>query len=405
MFGLRRSRVYLFLLSCLFMTLLFSKVLLDTDIETSTHTVLPGHRLVVDNLITQHELKALMDYSLAEQMLQTPQFDRFRKTYQNFGVVDFQDTMGMIRNSFTYQKNPHFTHFNDSAVNTFEKRISIVRAFTAVQTRIVDYAESFFKCSFKIKSGSIFLRKQLHMKADQYKSPSELNDAAGWLVPVHADDCMLDGYLLTCQDKGPTNEEKLDFLKRDVSVVAFLNSLPDEAGGEFTFIDADRQLLQERWKQLYGDEGGSEQESRSQSKNNHSRPQSKSRIDEENKKQVSHIPPPTRESIRRALHTARRAQEKHTRRDEIRNKSIKRGGGLEEGAGGDTHGRLLDDSRFVQSVVVPATGFNYTVVLPRPGRVVMFNSSVEHVHAATNLIRAQDHRYTLFMFLTVDRDD
>lgn len=47
---------------------------------------------------------------------------------------------------------------------------------------------------------------------------------------------------------------------------------------------------------------------------------------------------------------------------------------------------------------------NYTVVMPKPRRMVMFNSSIANVHAVTQILSETDRRYTLFFFLSVYDD-
>lgn len=380
--------------------ILLGKVLLETDIEESTHVVLPHNRLIVDNLISSQELKILMEYSLEEQELQKPQYDRFRKAYQTFSVSDFRDIITVIDDYFL-SKLTHQSHSdnnkesgfpfrlrNNTAINTITKMRTFMKTAIAVQMRIVDYAETFFNRRFKIKSGSIFLRKQINDDYIIYRSPEELNQADGWLVPIHADNCMTDD-LLECDKVHPTREEKIDFITRDVSVIAFLNELPDDSGGEFTFIDADRRVLHELKKKR-------EQEQRGPMYSEHHRKtlrsmsqESASYTNNNNKHSADLIPPPSRESIRRALSNAIHAQHKRVKNTNNRE-------------------RLLHEteaqSQFVKAVNVPTQGCNYTLVLPLPGRVVIFNSSLENVHAATNLLRPGDHRYTLFMFLTVDKN-
>lgn len=51
-------------------------------------------------------------------------------------------------------------------------------------------------------------------------------------------------------------------------------------------------------------------------------------------------------------------------------------------------------------VCLPA--INYTVVFPKSRRMVMFNTSADHVHAVTQILQESDRRYSLFCFLTTE---
>jgi len=382
------------------------KVLHETDIEKESsihHVVLPGHRLIIDNLISLRELKILMDYSLAEQALQQPEYDLLQQAYQYYGVIDFIDTKGSIDEYIIKQhnlpniSNPHFHPMNNTAVNTIEKMRELMKTVISVQMRIIEYAEAFFKCRFLIKTGSIFQRKRIIVKDTRYKSPLKLNQAEGWLVPVHADNCKLNE-VLECGDISSITEKEKK--SRDVSVIAFLNELPENMGGEFTFIDADKRVIFELWNQQHEHMGVRESQQQQQR-----RRRLKKKFDPESfHRGKPRIPPPSRESIRRALDKAKRSQRQQQEGSDmnIRDSGRDRDRSL-KGSKNDNNS-TKQQIKFVQSIVVPASGLNYTMVFPRPGRVVIFNSSSDNIHAATNLVRPDDHRYTLFMFLTVDKD-
>ena len=94
------------------------------------------------------------------------------------------------------------------------------------------------------------------------------------------------------------------------------------------------------------------------------------------------IPPPSRAAIRRQLQNANIKAKAKTKATDIHS----------------------SDGGFTKVVHVLDGSFNHTVVLPKSGRMVMFNSSIEQIHAVTNLVRNSDQRYTLFMFLTEVRD-
>lgn len=400
---------------------LFSKVL-ENPFEQLDHLVLSDRkRILIENAISPTQVHDVLEFCLHEPKMQLVDSSPSFHGAQRYSVIDINDVFRGIYESINPYKYPHdpnypnlydVDHSNNTVLNSQSKRLKFMKTGIQIQSTIIDYAEAFFQRRYKIKTASVFKRDRLNIENITYsetirrgeESDDELNVANGWLVALHCDNCVLsnDWDCDTTLDSWST-EEQDDFTRRDISVVIFLNDLPEAAGGEFVFVDPDRtrsrvDVRNDRMKKYReelaakeraDEEGRRDRDQSDASPNQNSQghkkkvgnqpplhERSKSRRRELDSATGSSIPPPSREAVRRQLAKAKSRARDHQ----------------------------STDGGYTKSVHVLDGRYNYTLVIPRPGRMVMFNSSIEQIHAVTNLIRNGDQRYTLFMFLTEVRD-
>jgi hypothetical protein len=170
-----------------------------------------------------------------------------------------------------------------------------------------------------------------------------------------------------------TQDELLDFNTRNISAVLYLNELGDDMGGEFVFIDGGPpKLTSTKTRPQQPSAKNNNRFLSSSSDSFYFDSQYQSSDDQTSSRQ---IPPPTRAQIRRAKEHERRKL-----------------------AGGGANSKLL------KTISVKENGLNYTVVESKVRRLLIFNSSVENIHAVTQMLNEKDRRFTLFMFL-FDRDE
>lgn len=422
--------IKVFYILLLNISLLLSKVD-ENPLDNLDHLVLSDRkRIVIDNAVSPTLVNDLLEFCLLEPKIQYVNTSPSFHGEDKFAVIDvndvFQGIFKSMRHDHSADHNPLAYEIDNSTnpvLSTVLKRIKFMDAAIKVQAQIMDYAETFFNRRFKIKTASVFRRGRVNLENMTYgearqagkESDDEVNGGNGWLVSIHCDNCVLSSkWDCDVSPRTWNEQEQEDFTRRHISIVMFLNELPAATGGEFVFVDPDRSrergpAQNERYKEFMKNQVSnninqyqpSEPESPDKHKGedqlkkkgkSHSPPEQLRQQQEYTewtplrRRELEHaigpvIPPPSRAAIRRQLSKARS--------DATRN------------AIADTDASI--DSR-IKSVHVLDGSCNYTVVLPRPGRLVMFNSSVEHVHAVTNLLRQGDQRYTLFMFLTEVRD-
>lgn len=273
--------VQLFLLFVFFTILKPSGSLLNNynellrDYETK---ILKDGRIVIDDAITEKELAGLMkvvnsEYTLYKQENLSTVNDAgnvFKAT-----VMDLPPLVGKPLDSMGHHKHEDKHEKNSILKGTNHDLMSVM-------LRVVNHAEAFFNQTVFMKSAAIFARRQIVVDDSREISPKGLNHAAGWLVPVHTDGCIFAETDWSCEAQ--STPQAIEYYKgKDISVVIFLNDLSEKGGGELVFVDPLKKpsISQRDHHRRLGDEYSYEKRSL--------------------RRTASSIPPPDRQSIRRAL--------------------------------------------------------------------------------------------------------
>lgn len=328
----------------------------ENSLLITNHLSITKDRLIIDDAITERQLKVLLDYINLDPVLEqkNPTSKGFFGDLAKYSYKDMSDIHNKLEEAI--RQKPQENRSSKSHL----KEILFWKEMIAIELQIIDFAESFFRIRLSKKSSAIFARKRIKVDIPAEMSPDKLNNEEGWVVGIHADSCTFDSGTWKCSPPHD-EEERMELSTRHVSIVMFLNELSDSAGGELVFLDP----LQGKHK----------------SKNGHFTRGSASVSDHSKISNVSSQPtPPSRESIRRALI--------------IEKKNIKR----------KLNPTISENikSDYIKAIYISENHINYTVVLPKMRRLAMFNSSVENVHAVTNLLNETDRRITYFMFLKID---
>jgi len=295
-------------------------------------------------------------------------------------------------------------HFNAA----IERNLRWMKLLMEVEVQIIEYAEAYFNLSLAKFNSALFYRAHTILDNGAEKHLAGFNNGEGWLVPIHVDNCRFDQYDWKCV----AGVDRL--FQKQFSVVLFLNDLAhDDAGGEFVFLDSTVKPaggltaeMEAEYESQRKTEGYDRRLRRRAEAND-----SDESIDDYGTYDFEHlqsgagrrrdardiIPPPSRAQIRRALN-----QQRLDKLDEKRRKLSQN----------NQQSKLVDSStreeesttsigKFAKVVSVNSANMNYTVVFPRAGRLAIFNSSADNVHAVTQILNENDRRYTLFMFLRV----
>lgn len=397
----------------------------ENIIEHYDHLILSDSRIIIDNAIPPDMVKELYDFCLAEPKLQN--VDTFLEFHgpSQFSSVDLGDIIrGVYRELDVNHKAVNLkvgpgeriyqvAGCNNTFLSTTNKQVKFSKTAIRLQSIVLDFADAFFHKKFQIRSGTLFKRHHMPLGKSartSYDSPKNLNDAHGWMVPLHCDSCILHPKTFGC-DHTPSiqlPEENLEFTFRDLSVILFLNEFEVATGGEFVFVDALHRDPSAHLRSLPFADTIKLKDNSMKGKGSHTKNEKSSHSDISTSKASSsdggisdgnsevgkiykrrelstdslyHVDPtdtsiilpspPSREQIRRKL--TRDQSNSYASQAEASN---------------------------IKHVTVHDHAYNYTVVFPRAGRLVIFNCSIDQVHAVTNLLKESDHRYTFFMFLT-----
>lgn len=325
----------------------------ENSIIVTDHLEITRERLVIDDAISEKQLKVLDEFMNRDPVLESenPTTISYSGGLAKYSYKDMSDIYHYLHEA------THKVPKTGRSSKSHLKEVLFWKEMVAIELRIIDYAESFFRVRLLKKSSAIFVRKRIKVDIPSEVSPSEVNGEEGWVVGIHADSCTFDSASWTCSPPRD-DKEREELTTRHVSVVMFLNELSDDAGGELVFLDPLQQ--------------STEDESSHSSRNTLSKTARETVGSDV-------IKPPSRDSIRREL----RRERQRIRR------------GLMD---------TSDDSRksqYVKAIHVPDKHINYTVVLPKARRLAMFNSSAANIHAVTNLLNETDRRFTYFMFLRI----
>lgn len=267
----------------------------ENSLLITNHLSITKDRLIIDDAITERQLKVLLDYINLDPVLEqkNPTSKGFFGDLAKYSYKDMSDIHNKLEEAI--RQKPQENRSSKSHL----KEILFWKEMIAIELQIIDFAESFFRIRLSKKSSAIFARKRIKVDIPAEMSPDKLNNEEGWVVGIHADSCTFDSGTWKC-------------------------SPPH---------------------------------------------------DEEERMELS-----TRHSIRRALI--------------IEKKNIKR----------KLNPTISENikSDYIKAIYISENHINYTVVLPKMRRLAMFNSSVENVHAVTNLLNETDRRITYFMFLKID---
>lgn len=370
------------------------KLFVDNILEKSDHEVLNDDRVVIDAAISPSHVESMMEIVRKSPMLMKK--NPVHK-YSNVEVAQHEfRSAGDVK--LELQAKVKSLKFPKNTNISISKTIRIQEDFMNIEPLIIDYAEAFYKKKFKVFTSVLFVRTHLPQKVIPEHSPIEVNNAAGWLVQTHVDGCLFSPADWTCSMYG-FSHIATDYIYRDVSAVLFLNDLKED-GGEFVFIDpSDRKVRMinpdaklindlemarkngtDEVKNLSGglsefdpnrralrERIGAQTDAGSESHENRN----------SNTVRYESIPPPPRHQVRRALKDQK-----------------KRASGSFSVAPG----------KYSKIISVPSKNVNYTMVIPKSRRLLLFNASKENVHAVTQIINQNDRRYTWFLSLTVVRD-
>ena len=369
---------FIIILTILFLSKSSSKLFVENILENSDHEVLNNHRVVIDAAISVDQVKSIMEIvnKSPSLLVKNP---RHRYSKEEVALHEFRNAndikaeLGEIVHKIKFPKNVNLNR---------SKTIRLQEDFFRIEPLIVDYAEAFYKKKFKIFTSVLFVRTHVRKDWIVEESPEEVNQGEGWLVQTHVDGCLLYPETWTCSVYG-FSHIATDYIYRDVSAVLFLNDLQED-GGEFVFIDpTDREVqMVTPDPTVIADlenarNNGTDEVKKAGGYPKPFDPTRQRHLREEAYRFVS-IPPPPRHEVRRAL--------------------------KEQKMQADSTSYSVKPGKFSKLITIPSKHINYSMVMPKARRLLLFNASKENVHAVTQIINQNDRRYTWFLSLTVLKD-
>jgi len=199
------------------------------------YKVLSEGRLVIENLFTPRQMDLLMEVVHTDSLLNVDT-DTVKKSRE----VIMQTTDYIFdREGPDYNLHKYLEHLSrekspDEMKETHRKMLLKTNVLV-VQDMITSVVEAFFNHEMRIKRGTFYVRSQVTIRSEDEKTPPKLNKsatAAGWQLVPHADNCLA---LLSYDSISCYYMHDPEYLDRDVSIILFLNDLDE--GGELTFLD------------------------------------------------------------------------------------------------------------------------------------------------------------------------
>lgn len=199
------------------------------------YQVLSEGRLVIENLFTQRQLNLLMEVVQTDKLLNvdTDTVKKSREVIMQTTDYIF-DREGPDYNLHKYIETLSREKSPNEMQETHRKMLLKTNVLV-VQDMITSVVEDFFNHEMRIKRGTFYVRSQVTIRSEDEKTPSKLNKsatAAGWQLVPHADNCLA---LLSYDSISCYYMHDPEYLDRDVSIILFLNDLAE--GGELTFLD------------------------------------------------------------------------------------------------------------------------------------------------------------------------
>lgn len=369
------------------------------------HHVLSEGRLVIENLFTQRQLDLLMEVVETDKILNvdTDMVKKSREIIMQTAdyIFDREGPDYDIRKyieSISRNKSPE-------EMKESHRKMLLKTNVLVVQDMITSVVEAFFNHEMRIKRGTFYVRSQVTIRSNAEKTPPKLNKSeaeAGWQLVPHADNCLA---LLSYDSISCYYMHDPEYLDRDVSIILFLNDLAE--GGELTFLDfpniptffngsiPDQNHVV--WDTLQDTDPVATTRTPSSAPvsvtdDDHIVVPPKQEEAESNERRL-HSEPLKMTNLRsesavfkkRSLNSSQKAQPRYLPVSQIPTPT-------------KTHVRRhLQDGTIQFGELPDATQF--TLLKPKTGRLVVFSSGIENVHAVTQVLN-NDRRNTFFMFFS-----
>jgi len=314
-------------------------------------------RIIVDNVISDSQLETLMEIIRHEPEL-TKKRPSSLKPCNAKGCDKHVLAKQAVLLSFqflskleTYITSPHKIERMKKDIKDLEKKV-------------ISYCESLYHVKVKSHDASIVSRARINVDRDYERSPPSINNRSGWLLRIHSDTCEFKALDWSCELYNFTNDVDKsiasNYRMTRLSAVVFINELEVESGGNLVFIDPlSRDNIYHRHHIRHHTHSGNLQKSHgSSSSSSRSSDVSTSTTNPHRDINVNMTLDPT------------------------------------------PFIRYLDVPHWEDNIMPPV---RYTVVLPQAGRLVIWNSSGDHIHAVTQMLNEEGHRFTFFVFMDVEK--
>ena len=346
----------------LFFILAFTILVVSINTKISSQqqqafTISDG-RIIVDNVISDSQLETLVEIIRHEPELlkKRPAMIKPQNNHTDGSKTNILAKQAVL---FSFQFLPKL----ETYITSPHKIERMKKDIKDLEMNVISHCESFYNVKVISHDTSIVSRAHIKVDRDYERSPSTINNRSGWLLRIHSDTCEFRASDWSCETYNFANDygqvKASRYPMTHLSAVVFINDLELQSGGNLVFIDPlSRENIYHRHHIQHHSginkfPGNNQKSPNSSSANNLDVSSTTAVLRDMN---ISTDPTP--------------------------------------------YIRYLDAPHWEDDIMPPV---RYTVVLPRARRLVVWNSSGDHIHGITQMLNEGGHRFTFFLFMTVEK--